>query len=176
MSLSIPLILIVGILSYFVIPFILLCCCKGRLTSTIIWILFAVYIVVLLCGVLSKYNIVDRDYILYFDFGYYSNKAINWRFWKVGIVDVLINIIMLIPIGQVIAHFVKTKSKTKVLIVLLVSGLLSGIVIETLQYILPINRSVQLSDVIFNIISVVLGGLNIWLYEWIIKKLFKSKR
>ena len=176
MTLNIPLILIVGIISYFVVPFVLLVCKRNKSTSILIWILFAIFIAILLCGVLSKYKISGENYILYFDFQYYTEKAINWRFWNVGVVDLIINIVMLIPIGQVVAYFAKTESRFKVLGALALVGLGVGLTIETLQYVLPINRSVQVSDVIFNTISVVLGGLNVWLYECIIKKLFKSKR
>jgi VanZ family protein len=176
MTLNIPLILIVGIISYFVVPFVLLICKRNKSIFTLVWILFAIFIVILLCGVLSQYAIVDWNYILHFDFSYHVEKSINWEFWNVGIIDMLINIFMLIPIGQVVAYFAKTESKANILVMLVLVGLGVGLTIETLQYLLPINRSVQLSDVILNSFSVVLGGVVVWFYEWIIIKLFKSKR
>jgi len=48
-------------------------------------------------------------------------------------------------------------------------GLLTGLFIETFQFILPVPRSVQLSDVVYNTISCVIGYLYISLFFYLKK-------
>ena len=52
-------------------------------------------------------------------------------------------------------------------------GVIFGISLETLQFVLPVSRSVQLSDAILNTISVVMGGIIGILYDCVIK--YKSR-
>ena len=56
-------------------------------------------------------------------------------------------------------------------------GVCVGVIIETLQFILPVNRVVQLSDVVYNALSSVLGFVFmgfIFMLKMLITKIFKK--
>ena len=66
---------------------------------------------------------------------------------------------MLIPIGTYFVFFNKNIKFWKVILFSLLIGLGVGLCIETLQFILPVKRSVQLSDAVLNAVSVLLGAV-----------------
>ena len=76
---------------------------------------------------------------------------------------------MLIPIGLFDIYISRKTFMQKLLTCLLV-GLMCGVLLETIQFVLPVVRSVQLSDVLLNAISVVIGGVMGVVYDKIFNK------
>ena len=156
---------------YFVLPFILWLLKDKKGIKPAIIVILLVYLAVLLAGVLGSVSI-GKSVGFAFDFSSdWCNKHINFNL-DVDKVDLLINLTMLIPIGLVLVFFSKKKS-WKLLLCLFLAGACSGATIEVLQFILPVYRSVQLSDVILNAFSVLIGGLLGLFYHFICKKLLK---
>ena len=90
--------------------------------------------------------------------GVSCGKTISWNLFSGGKKDIIVNICMLIPVGSIICAF-GNKKFAKRLLLAFVIGLLIGLTIETYQFVLPVKRSVQLSDVLLNMFSVVIGTL-----------------
>ena len=81
---------------------------------------------------------------------------------------------MMIPIGIATLYFVRNKKiRTKIFVIILVSCL-SGVIIELLQFILPIPRGVEVADGVLNMLSVSIGAL-IGLVQLCILKALKIK-
>lgn len=71
-----------------------------------------------------------------------------------GIAHILINLVLLFPIGYLVYVFSSKHCFFKTVLV----SLGVSIIIETYQFILPINRSTELADLIFNTLSGVLSA------------------
>ena len=111
---------------------------------------------------------------VYFDFSYTVSKTIDLNIFHNGKIDMIINILMLIPVG--ISIVVLNNHNIKVMNVLLLTiGFCVGFTIELLQLILPIARAVQLIDVILNGLSVILGGVIGILYVKLVNKILTKK-
>ena len=170
MSISTIFLLIMVFIGFFVLPLILWLLGKNKKSNFIVGIIFVSYIIILFFGVTSKidYNLktttIELDYSLN-----WADKVVNWTFKDLSYLDVLINIYMLIPIGHVVVYCSK-RLGVSLIIKLVIIGLLYGVLIETIQFVLPVPRSVQLSDVIFNTISVCIGGGLGCLYKYIANK------
>ena len=93
---------------------------------------------------------------------------------KIDKVDLLINIVMLIPIGLTVVYF-NNKSIVSKFVVLVIVGVVMGVSLETIQFILPVVRSVQLSDALLNTFSVVLGGIIGLLYNFVTCRIKRKK-
>ena len=91
--------------------------------------------------------------------GKWFNKTINLSFNNIPKFDFVINIIMLIPVGVVCRYLTQNKSFFKRVLILIIVAVVSGILTELWQFILPIPRGVQLSDSLLNMISVLIGGV-----------------
>ena len=116
-----------------------------------------------------KFN--SREVTIIFEYtGKAFGKSINWDLFSVGVLDKLINIAMLFPVGAIVVAY-KHKNFKSVFTTSIMVGLILGFMLETLQFCLPVNRSVQFSDVIYNAISVVIGTM----YYYLIYKSKKSK-
>jgi len=67
---------------------------------------------------------------------------------------VLINLFMLFPIGFIVYVFSKDKPFLKTIII----TLLVSLIIETLQFVLPIHRNTEILDIILNFLSGVISA------------------
>ena len=112
-----------------------------------------VYAVLLVIGttadVSMKNNVISIKY----------SNSIDWfsmRFAVLngGIAHILINLVLLFPIGFLVYIF---SSKHCFLKTVLISFAVS-IIIETYQFILPVDRSTELADIVFNTLSGVLSA------------------
>lgn len=162
MEISTFVVYIFVIFGFLVLPFILLKTIKNLKKQKIAIVsIFIFYILVLLVGVWGKLDISLKTTKLTFDFSQpWCAKSINWKFSHLSTFDIITNLVMLIPIGTFIVYFCHKKWKLLPLCIFLIFiGLFCGFFIELSQFILPIPRSVQLSDIIFNSISVLIGGL-----------------
>ncbi len=139
-----------------------------------IWvgICLSLYLSLLFIGVFSKIDIVWPNIKVYFnaDYGQFCNLK-NLNIITLSFSNVAINLSMFIPFGIIIYYLCKTKRLVKTIIF----SLSLSILIEILQFLLPINRVTELFDVIFNIISSILGVF-ICKFAIILQKYFKTKR
>lgn len=166
------LVLTIGILCYLVLPLIIWGCVKNEKTKNVLTIIFfSLYCVVLFCGVFGAVAPGAEKVKIIFDFsGKWAAKTINWGFGGISTFDLVINLVMLIPVGMAALYFARKKSITAKLLIIIVVALLSGFLIELFQFILPIPRGVQLSDAVLNAVSVAIGALLAWLYLAMIKR------
>lgn len=160
MTISNYLIIICVILLYVIVPIVLVVfLSKNKKYNAALWVVYSVFIIVLLVGVLGKIDIGEQYTRVYLDFSaMWADKPINISMQTTKM-DFLINISMLIPIGECVCLLAKNKKSKWGIVIALCFGLICGFGIETMQFILPVHRSVQLSDFVYNTISVVIGYL-----------------
>lgn len=177
MQISTPLILALGAVFFFVVPFAILFIKNKKAFNWTLSILFVLYILLLLCGVWFQTYCTWKTVSIDINFsGKWCAKTVNWKFANLSWFDTIINLVMLIPLGIFISYKCKNKSFVSKLIFLLCLGFFAGAFIELSQFILPIPRSVQMSDVIFNMISTFIGGMIGMFYLWIVKKTTKQTK
>lgn len=171
MKLNTIAVFVVALLAYFVVPIFVLLIKNKKAQNIVLWALFGIYVCILLVGVWGKID-VGKDFVFVdFDFSKgWANKNVSFSFKNLTTFDIAVNLIMFIPVGFVV-WFKTTNRKCWCRILLLVGvGLCCGLFVEIAQYILPVPRSVQLSDVVFNTISVMIGGLICALYMLLFKR------
>lgn len=174
MKLNTIFVLLCAIIGYFILPFFVLMIKNNKIKKILANTLLVLFVVILLVGVWGKLDFNSQFVTINFDSSQpWCNKVVVWNFKNISNFDLIVNIIMLLPIGMYIWCFCNKKVYIKLLILLLI-GVLCGSFIEFSQFVLPVQRSVQLSDVVLNTISVIAGGLLGWLYQMIISKLQKS--
>ena len=177
MKIPIVFVVISFILFYMVLPCIVwLCARKTKLGKAIVVVCSILFGIVLFFGITSKVSITENCVIVNFDYtNKWFGKPINLNVFDIDKIDFIINISMLVPIGLVVIYFNKRKLPNKLLMLTLI-GLMIGLALETLQYILPVYRTVQLSDVVLNTVSVVIGGCVGLIYDLIVNKIRKVNR
>lgn len=157
MFLNLWAVLITALILYFVLPILVFTFIKSKKTKRIIAnSLFIIYVVLLLIGVWAKVMITSQEVKVVFDFTYTAQKAISWGFTRLKTSDILINLVMLIPVGLIIS-INTNKSFIKTMVLGAVVGVVCGVIIEVGQFVLPVKRYTQLSDVVLNTISVLFG-------------------
>lgn len=174
---NVYLVLALGLIFYFLVPFIVIMFVKNKKAGNIIMsTLFAMFLVVLFIGIYFKVSFVGNKVYAVPDFsGKWFNKTINISFSSIPKFDFLINIIMLIPIGIVCRYLTQNKKFVKRLLILICVAFVSGILTELGQFILPIPRGVQLSDSLLNMLSVLIGGAVASFY-YLLKNLVYRKK
>jgi len=165
MKLNTTLILLFLMVFYIIIPTILTFL-KNSKVKKILDITYSVlFFIMLFVGVFGKIDINKTFTTIFFDFtNEMFSKQFNFKFWIVNFQDFIINISMLFPLGYIFTSFIKSK---KVVLISFVLGLLTGMIIEISQFLLPIYRSPQLSDIILNGVSALIGAI----YFYLIRKL-----
>lgn len=161
MAINTTFILVFGIFCYLVLPLLVYFLVKNQQAKKIVLIvLFCLYLCVLAVGVFGKIDITSKFVTISFDFSAgWANKPINFSFDHLTKFDIVINLFMLIPVGIFIVMLSKNAKWWQILLKTALFGLITGVSIETLQFILPVARSVQLSDAIFNCASAIIGGI-----------------
>ena len=176
MTFNLILVLVLGAVCYIILPFVVWCLNGEKLKKILTIVLFCLYLVVLFAGVFGQIDISKDRVSITLDFsGKWFAKTINWSLSKVTTFDLIINLVMLFPVGMMVLYFARNKKWWVKVLLLIVIGLCSGAFIEFFQFMLPIQRSVQLSDVLLNTVSVSVGGLIAWGYLEIIKQVKKPK-
>lgn len=146
--------LVVGLVFvYYVIVPILISCLTNKKWPYLVY--FLVFIPMLVCGVFSKIDIGKTVTLTFEKSGTFFDKTFNFNPITKDVKDIIINVFMLIPVGVAFYNFA---SKHKLLHSFL-SALIISCLIEILQLILPIARTPQLTDIILNSISGLLGGV-----------------
>lgn len=158
MELNTIVVAILALICYFILPLLVLLFVKDyKKVKLITKIILGIYIVILLIGVWTRVEVTRKAVTISLDYTYgFFNKNIRWGFSKLKTFDILVNLVMLTPIGISLA-ILKNESLIKLINKSIVFGLIIGVTIELGQYLLPVYRSVQLSDVIFNMLSLVFG-------------------
>lgn len=153
------LVVVCGIFFYLVAPILIFKFKQKKIRNICIFSYVIIFLLVLLAGVWGKLDIGKTWITVNFDFTHaWCAKTVKWSFLHLTIFDVIINLLMLIPIGTMFTLCHKQKL-CKILITGFLIGFSIGVFIELTQLVLPVYRSVQLSDVIFNAISVLLGAM-----------------
>ena len=170
MKLPIILVVIGVFVFYLIVPMCIWFSARNSKVGKVLTIVFAIVNgTILFFGITSRIFFKEGMAIIKIDYSAnWCDKTISFSLADVDKIDFLINIIMLIPVGLVAVYF-NRKSTINRFIMLLVVGVMFGVGLETLQFVLPVTRSVQLSDVILNTISVVVGGMLGVLYDCVIK-------
>lgn len=130
-------------------------------------LLLSSFFIMLLIGVIGEIDFNKQTIYIGFNFSNgWFNKDIIWKFPRFKL-DIIINLLMLIPIGEwALIESKRRKLKTGI-IYAVVCGLGIGLIVEFLQFALPVTRSVQLSDLILNTASSIIGYLYMALFYWI---------
>lgn len=132
-----------------------------KIVKTLAIVFVSLYILLLVVGVFSDCSISSSKIFIGFKpVTIWGGKTINLKFWHFSKIDLIINLFLLAPIGEVLALTLIKNNKNikKIFFILFICGLCVGLFIETVQFFIPYNRSVQLSDVFFNTASMILGG------------------
>lgn len=132
-----------------------------KIVKTLAIVFISFYILLLIVGVFSDCSISSSKIFIGFKpVTIWGGKTINLRFWHFSKIDLIINLFLLAPIGEVLALALIKNNKNikKIFFILFICGLCVGLFIETVQFFIPYSRSVQLSDVFFNTASMMLGG------------------
>lgn len=133
------------------------------------------YAIILFFGITGRVVIDNKFAIVSLDYSAnWCDKTINFSLEKIDKIDLLINIVMLIPIGLTVVYF-NNKSIVSKFVVLVIVGVVMGVLLETIQFVLPVVRSVQLSDVLLNTFSVVIGGIIGLLYNFVTCRIKRKK-
>ena len=146
---------------------------NGKFTKIFNSILIIPFIGIMLSLTLGRVSFGKYVEVEFVSAGGWCDKTI-YLFQKFGIRDMIINLAMLTPIG-VFAWSFKRRFVKNILISAFF-GLLFGFTIESLQFILPIARTVQIQDILFNMLSSVIGGLFVCICALIFNKNNKRGR
>lgn len=176
MNINVNLIIVIGVIYFLVIPFLVWASFRNEKMQKIFsTIFFCLYLGVLIAGVLSVIKIENNIVNISFDFsGDWYAKDIKWSFDNISQFDLIINLVMLVPLGLFLSLLSKKKKPLAKILILIGFGLLTGFLIEGCQFILPVPRSVQLSDVMLNMASTLIGGFIGQIYLFIIDKIRKT--
>lgn len=111
------------------------------------------YFILLFIGTTFKVYIKKGNLVIYPNFteDWFSMKFLLYSFRPTNL---LVNLILLFPIGFIVFTFTK---KHKFLKTILVAFLLS-LFIELYQFILPVSRTTELTDLLFNTLSGVISA------------------
>lgn len=127
---------------------------KQKLLKRLTVVLFFVYLCLLFVGTTATVGIENLDAVIGFDF---SNDWFSLSFVAFGLgkLNIILNLFLLFPVGYVVFLFSK---KHRVLKTILVAFFMS-LIIETYQWILPINRNTEIFDVILNTASGLISAM-----------------
>ena len=175
MKLNTTLVIILVAIFYLVLPFLIMLI-KNKKTQRVLSIVsLCIFIAFLVVGTLGKIDISKTTTTITFEkFGNWFDKNINLSFENLTKQDIIINLLMLIPIGTFTCYCFENSKIWKKIFISLTIGFICGMLIEFCQFMFPVPRSIQLSDVVFNAISVLFGALICMLYQYIINKIYPN--
>lgn len=171
MKISTLWIIIIALVFAFITPITLIIALKEykKQLKIITIILTIIYSIILLIGITFSISITKTYTQIKLNYTglWFDTSKIIWIDLSLG--NAIINLIMLMPYAFTIYVFCEKKYLLKCIIF----GAIIGFIIELAQLILPIARNVEITDIIFNTISVLLGGL---LSKLIFDIIFRYKR
>ena len=143
------------VLLMLIIPTVLVVFLKKhqRILKVILLILFIAYIILLFIGTMSEISVSNNTLNISLNF---SNEWFSsyFHWFDVSKTNVLINLFLLFPIGFVTYSFCKKRKFLKTVLL----ALFISIIIETLQFVLPVVRNTEPSDIIFNTLSGIISA------------------
>lgn len=167
MTINLHFAILIAIMFCFIIPTFLMIFLKKHHKALKICagVLFCVYLGLLFIGTTATINIKNSNLIINLNFNepWFS---LDFDWFETSKTNVLINLFLLFPLGFVVYTF---SEKHQFLKTVLFSLLLS-IIIELYQFILPVHRNTELSDIIFNTLSGVISAAYCELLKKIISK------
>ncbi|MBO5394668.1 MAG: hypothetical protein J6A28_02045 [Clostridia bacterium] len=169
------LVIVLAVVLYLVVPIIVWSCIKNeKIKKSITIALLVIYLLISIACILSFTVFAEGHFVMLFDFsGRWAAKTIDMSFSTVTLTDAFISLITLLPVGMAI-EYLSRKQKIWVRIVMILGiAVASGLLIELIQFILPIYTPVRLSDVIFSAASVAVGAIVAWLYLLFVKAVQK---
>lgn len=117
-------------------------------------IMFFVYLIFLFIGTTGSISLNGPKLSIALNY----NKewfSLDFAWFEISKTNTLINLFLLFPIGFVVYTFTNKKQFLKTILF----SLLLSIIIELYQWVLPIHRNTELSDIIFNTISGVISAI-----------------
>ena len=143
---------------------------KNKNTLKILAIIYTVIFIILLylCVTIDVDMDFDKVEITFRVGTEWCSKSINWKPISGDIKDITVNIAMLFPIGLIVNVF-GSNLKYNVIKCAII-GFCIGVSIECVQYIFPVMRYVQLSDLLLNTLSAVIGGIYFAIIKYWITK------
>lgn len=160
------------------LPMLLLLFLKnGKAKSVILGILLALYIILALAIVVANLSITNGIIKIQYNYDIeFNEKIINFGFNNLSIIDVIIDLIILIPIGLILAYFLRHLKPLTAIMFCWYFGFAFGFIFELLQFIVPVTRGVNVSDAIFNMLSLFIGGLFGRMFVSISKRIYYKEK
>ena len=111
-------------------------------------IYFCIYLLILFVGTIAEIDIKLPNLIVNFNFSYpwFSSYFLWFNF---DIDNLIVNILLMIPVGFFTYSFCKNRKFLKTIIV----SICISIIIEIYQTILPVYRNTEILDLILNLLS-----------------------
>lgn len=166
MEFNLILCIIFAVIMCFCVPIICYIFCERQTLNKIRHLLFVFYIITLFVGVTANITIENGTVAVEYNFlKIWGNKEMFWGFENLTALNVILNLCMLMPLGSYIASAKNERRWWKTILICCFVGMLSSLLIETMQYALPVERVVEFSDTVFNTISAGLGALLIVVFK-----------
>ena len=147
---------VITILLMIVLPTILILTLKNhpKKLKIVAIILSVIYFSLLFIGTTFKVSLKNGNLSVYPDF---TRKWFSLRFLisSFSPINITINLILLFPIGFIVFSFAKKHPFLKTIL----CAFLLSLLIELYQFILPVARTTELTDLLFNTLSGVLSAL-----------------
>jgi glycopeptide antibiotics resistance protein len=157
-------------------PLVIIFVQNQTIFKTIIITLFIFYLIVLFANTTGSMrfqnNSVTIEVILK---GGWFDKEILMTWIPNEFGDFYRNIIMFVPLGT-FTTLIKPSSFKKTMLITVIVAFCTSFLIEFLQFMLPIHRWPQISDVIFNTLSAIIGAIFAFICLKIKGKIFKNKK
>ena len=127
---------------------------KPKILKWCILILFVVYLLLLFVGTAGKISL--KNNILKINFNFTKEWFSLYFLWfSFSRTNLLINLFLLFPVGYLVYTFCEKHKFIKTILL----ALLISVVVEIYQWVLPIHRNTELSDILFNTISGLISAI-----------------
>ena len=133
------------------------------------WITLAfsiIYFIMLFVGVFGKVDIDTQNISITFESNNSWFIASHFSWFSFDTINILLNLFMLFPLGAIVLASTKKHAFLKTV----AFSFCTSLFIEFMQFALPINRTVEVTDLLYNTLSGIIG----FLFFWLILKLFKK--
>ena len=166
MDFNLILCIVFAVLMCIIVPIVCYIFCNNNSLKKFRNLLLVFYIIALFIGVTAQIKIDGNVVSVNYEFTkIWGNKEMFWGFENLTTLTIILNLVMLMPLGSYLASANTNKKWWQTVLFTCVVGMLVSLFIETLQYCLPIPRVVEFSDTLFNTISCGLGALMIVIFK-----------
>ncbi len=162
---NIYVVLFLLIVYYAIVPLLLSLIQNDAIQKRLYIIYLLGFVSVLICGVFGQVQF-GHNIKVFFAWST-APKQFVFNIIPDGLIDMVDNIVLLIPIGIVVYKFAR-KNK---LLWAFIWGLGVGLFIELMQFLLPIMRYPSISDVLLNGISSFFGAAYMFIMFWLKEKI-----